>query len=210
MLWSVGTWQFQFNQIEATASKSAKNRLRHRLRNCLRQPESASTRTYCTSAARKATFSPFTWGKDRPPDYLSTNGKRKIRTRARVEAIRRLWSEGQEVVRIIDSLHDHEPFKREGALINHWGLLKDGTGILTNKQRYAPAHSVDGVELRKYAQHGNNLPTDFRSRYLRLRLGPRNPVNRNSVYGKICAVIEQNPGISGEELVGLLSPRRAS
>jgi len=29
-VWFVGAWQFQLNQIEATASKCAKNRLRHR------------------------------------------------------------------------------------------------------------------------------------------------------------------------------------
>jgi hypothetical protein len=29
-VWFVGAWQFQLNQIEATASKSAKTTLRHR------------------------------------------------------------------------------------------------------------------------------------------------------------------------------------
>ena len=123
---------------------------------------------------------------------------------ARIEAIRRLWREGREVVRVIDSLHDREPWEREEALINQWGLLKDGTGILTNEQRYAPAHSINGVELRKYARHGNNLPPNFHSRHLRLGLGARRPRNPNSVYGKICAVIQQHPGVTGEELVELL------
>jgi hypothetical protein len=125
-------------------------------------------------------------------------------TSLKIETIRRIWNEGGEILRSIDSLHDREPWEREESLINQWGLVKDGSGSLTNEQRYAPTFAVDGVELRKYAQHGNSLPPNFRARHLRLRIGSRRPGSPSSVYGKICAALEQHPGINGEQLVELL------
>jgi len=124
---------------------------------------------------------------------------------SKLEVIRGLWAKGLDIVRIIDSFHDREPWDREEALINQWGLLKDGTGLLVNEQRYARACTAEGgAELRKYAHHGNELPPNFRSRCRRLRSGPRRPANPDSVYGKICAVLDENPGTVGAELVELL------
>jgi len=41
-------------------------------------------------------------------------------------------------------------------------------------------------------------------RDVRLMAGPREPRSRKSVFGKIFSVLEENPGVTGEELVGLL------
>ncbi len=121
----------------------------------------------------------------------------------KVEKIRKIWSVGGQVVRVIDGFFEQEPWPREGELINQFGLVKDGSGILLNEQRYAPSHLKNGIELRKYAEVGNDLPSNFIRRFTRLMTGTRTP-NSASVYGKICNVLAQYPGVTGEELVKLL------
>lgn len=132
------------------------------------------------------------------------------RSGAKVETIRSIWAKGGEVVRTIDSVHAFEPWDREEELINSIGRLADGTGPLTNAQTYAPSIKLDGIELRKYAADhaatgdANAIPAKFKLRYTRLMAGPREPLTRTSVFGKIYTVAEANPGVTGEELVGLL------
>ena len=70
---------------------------------------------------------------------------------AKVDAIRAIWDRRGEVVRFIDGFYDHEPWNEEQILIARFGLLKDGSGILTNDNQYADSHIEDGVELRKFA-----------------------------------------------------------
>lgn len=120
---------------------------------------------------------------------------------SKIEAIREIWNQGDEVLRIIDSFHEQDPWRREQELISQFGLAKNGTGVLTNEQAYSESSILDGVELRKYANDGNDLPSNFLRRDTRLTLGPRRPTNPNSVYGKICSFLEQHPGITGAELV---------
>ena len=120
---------------------------------------------------------------------------------SKIEAIREIWNLGGEVLRIIDSFHENDPWGREQELINQFGLSKNGTGILTNEQAYSESSILDGVELRKYVTDGNDLPSNFIKRDTRLMLGPRRPTNPNSVYGKICSILEQYPGITGADLV---------
>ena len=122
----------------------------------------------------------------------------------KLHQIRALWRSGRDVVRVLDGIYESEPWQREEELINDFGLLKDGTGILTNEQRYARSHVVGGSELRKYASDGNELPQNFIRRNTRLKVGPEIPSSRTSVYGKICAVLESHPGVTGAELVELL------
>jgi hypothetical protein len=128
----------------------------------------------------------------------------KTSTGRKSEEIRRIWDSNQEVVRVIDGFFEQEPWRREEELINRFGLVKDGTGILMNEQRYSPSRVQDGVELRKYAREGNNLPANFIHRETRLIVGPCIPKSDASVYGKICKALERNPGATGEELVELL------
>jgi hypothetical protein len=130
--------------------------------------------------------------------------KRPYSIGAKVEKIRRIWDAGGEVIRVIDGFFPWEPWEREEELINLYGLIKDGTGILANEQRYSPSHVRDGVELRKYADEGNELPSNFIRRGVRLQIGPRSPSSPTSVYGKICSVLTKNPGVTGAELVELL------
>ena len=132
------------------------------------------------------------------------------RTGAKVEMIRSIWAKGGEVVRTIDSVHGAEPCDREEELINYIGRLAEG-GPLTNAQTYAPSVKLNGIELRKYAaaheasRDANAIPAKFKLRYARLMAGPREPLSRTSVFGKIYTVTEANPGVTGEELIGLLS-----
>jgi len=133
------------------------------------------------------------------------------RTGAKVETIRSIWAAGDEVVRTIDSVHSVEPWDREEALINSIGRLADGSGPLTNAQTYAPSLKLNGIELRKYvADHAatgdaNAIPAKFKLRHTRLMAGPREPLSRASVFGKIYTVVEANPGVTGEELISLLA-----
>jgi hypothetical protein len=132
------------------------------------------------------------------------------RSSAKIDAIRAIWATGREVVRTIDSVHTREPWDREEELINSIGRLSEGTGPLTNAQVYTRSQKVDGVELRKYATDYaatgdvNAIPPWYRLRNVRLMAGPRPPRSRKSVPGKIYAVIEKNPGVTGEELITLL------
>ncbi|AWJ87760.1 hypothetical protein TSH58p_30065 (plasmid) [Azospirillum sp. TSH58] len=132
------------------------------------------------------------------------------RTGPKVEAIRAIWAAGGDVVRTIDSVHAHEPWAREEALINAIGRLADGRGPLTNAQVYAPSAVLGGVELRKYADEhlaagdANAIPAKFKLRHVRLMAGPVEPKSRTSVFGKIYTVLEANPGVTGEALITLL------
>jgi hypothetical protein len=123
---------------------------------------------------------------------------------AKARAIRDIQAAGRDVVRYIDGLFDATPWHREQELISRFGLVKSGTGSLTNEQEYAGSFHADGVELRKYATEGNAFPSNFLKRNTRLRVGPNVPRNPRSVYGKICAVLESNPRVTGAELVELL------
>jgi hypothetical protein len=122
----------------------------------------------------------------------------------KLRTIRGIWASGCQVLRYLDGVFAETPWRREQELIAQFGLLKDGTGVLTNEQRYSPSFVVAGVELRKYAPDGNELPSNFVRRDCRLLAGPRKPKNPASVYGKIYAVLEKNPKVTGAELVELL------
>lgn len=122
----------------------------------------------------------------------------------KVIAIRGIQAEGQEVVRYVDAIFETSPWHREQELIAQFGLVKSGTGSLTNEQEYAGSFKVEGVELRKYALDGNALPANFLKRDVGLRAGPETPLNPLSVYGKICGVLRLHPGVTGAELVDLL------
>ena len=132
------------------------------------------------------------------------------RSGAKVEMIRSIWANGGEVVRTIDSVHMVEPWDREEELINSIGRLAEGAGPLTNAQTYAPSLKLNGIELRKYAADhavsgdANAIPAKFKLRHTRLMAGPREPLSRTSVFGKIYTVAEANPGVTGEGLIGLL------
>jgi len=56
---------------------------------------------------------------------------------AKALAIRDIQADGQDVVRYIDGLFDASPWHREQELIAQFGLVKAGTGSLTNEQEYA-------------------------------------------------------------------------
>lgn len=133
------------------------------------------------------------------------------RSSAKIETIRSIWSKGGEVVRTIDSVHAIEPWDREEQLINSIGRRAEGAGPLTNAQTYAPSTKLNGVELRKYAADhaasgdANSIPIKFKLRRTRLMAGPREPLSRTSVFGKIYTVAEANPGVTGEDLISLLS-----
>lgn len=133
------------------------------------------------------------------------------RSNAKIEMIRSIWAKGGEVVRTIDSVHAAEPWGREEELINSIGRLAEGTGPLTNAQTYAPSLKLNGVELRKYAADhegsgdANAIPEKFKLRHTPLMAGPREPLSRTSVFGKIYTVAEANPGVTGEDLIRLLS-----
>jgi hypothetical protein len=133
-----------------------------------------------------------------------TEASETARSSRKLDQIRALWKEGREVIRVLDSTYQSEPWQREEELINEFGLLKDGTGVLTNEQRYAESRLTNGVELRKYAFDGNELPKNFIRRDTRLKVGPEVPKSTTSVYGKICAVLIRHPGVTGAELVELL------
>ncbi|SEQ52273.1 hypothetical protein SAMN05421693_1451 [Ectothiorhodospira magna] len=126
----------------------------------------------------------------------------------KVEAIRNIWSQGGEVLHTIDGWHDNEPWVREAELIEAIGQIKHGTGPLTNAQDYSPSHVVAGVEVRKYkdvqGEDVNGIPETFKLKDVRLMAGPREPKTRRSVFGKIYTALEENPGVTGSELVSIL------
>lgn len=126
----------------------------------------------------------------------------------KVETIRGIWACGEEVLHTIDRLYDQEPWDREAELLLAFGQLKYGTGPLTNAQDYARSHSVNGVEVRKYrdvqGDDVNRIPEAFKLKNVRLMAGPRQPRTRGSVFGKIYTALEENPGVTGRELVSIL------
>jgi len=127
----------------------------------------------------------------------------------KVEAIREIWQQAGEVIHTIDAFHDVEPWDREEELIRTIGQVKHGTGPLTNEQDYAPSVKIGGTEVRKYAADHvddvNNIPAKFKLGRVRLAAGPNMPKSRKSVFGKIYSVLEEHPGVTGEQLVRLLS-----
>lgn len=132
------------------------------------------------------------------------------RSSAKVEAIRSIWEKGQQIIRTIDSVHSQEPWDREEELINNIGRLAEGRGPLTNDQTYSRSTKINGVELRKYAaDHMDSgdetaISEKFKLKEVRLVVSSIEPKSRKSVFGKIYTVLEDNPGVTGEELVHLL------
>jgi hypothetical protein len=126
----------------------------------------------------------------------------------KVKTIRDIWANGGAVLHTVDRLYDREPWDREAELILSIGQQKHGTGPLTNAQDYAASHSVGGVEVRKYrdvqGDDVNRIPENFKLMDVCLMAGPREPRTRTSVFGKIYTVLEENPGVTGRELVHLL------
>lgn len=126
---------------------------------------------------------------------------------AKVAAIRAAWHEGREVVRTIDSFHPLDPWHREAELVDAIGLLKDGTGPLTNEQRPPLSRTIGGVEVRKYADRQRvaggprTIPDDFRLAETTLIVGPEAQRGRTSVAGTIYGIVEREPGISGSGVV---------
>jgi hypothetical protein len=130
---------------------------------------------------------------------------------AKIDTILAIWASGGEVVRTIDSFHAQEPWIREAELIHEIGRLAEGQGSLTNPQTYSPSHTVEGVELRKYAAEQMSaggvdaIPAKFKLRETRLQAGPNAPRSLDSVMGKVYSTARDNPGVTGEELVYLLA-----
>lgn len=118
--------------------------------------------------------------------------------------IKDLHDIGLEVLKFIDGFYDFEPWNQEQSLIEQFGCLYNNTGILTNRNSYSPSMKEEEVELRKYAAEGNQIPSNFLKKKIRLMVGPNKPNNSKSVYGKIYSILEKNPGVTGEELVYLL------
>jgi len=125
---------------------------------------------------------------------------------AKCKRIRELLGSGGALVYQIDSWHDTTPWHREEELIRE--LEREHQ--LTNAQRYAPASEVGGVVLRKYSAayaEGADvraMPSDFPYANIKLQVGPNRPASKTSVFGRIYLVLEQNPGITGAELIDLL------
>ena len=128
----------------------------------------------------------------------------------KVKMIKDIWSAGGNILYTIDSWHEQVPWHREEELINWIGRVKDGNGSLTNEQTYSESLKIDGVEVRKYAEEHmksgtpNAIPEKFKLLDTRLMVGSNKPKSNKSVFGKIYAVLENHPGVTGEELVELL------
>jgi hypothetical protein len=125
---------------------------------------------------------------------------------AKCERIRDITQEGNEIDYEIDSFHDETPWHREEEVIRNLSNAYQ----LTNSQRYTPATETDGVVLRKYArvyEDGTDvsaIPPDFPFTNMRLTIGPNRPGPRAKVYGRIHAILESNPGITGAALIARL------
>ena len=125
---------------------------------------------------------------------------------AKCERIRDITEEGNEIDYEIDSFHDETPWHREEEVIRNLSNAYQ----LTNSQRYTPATETDGVVLRKYArvyEDGTDvsaIPPDFPFTNIRLAIGPNRPGPRAKVYGRIHAILESNPGITGAALIARL------
>lgn len=128
----------------------------------------------------------------------------------KLDAIRHIWRDGGEVIRTVEGVYPFDPWNREEALINQIGRLADGSGSLTNDQKYAPSVIEDGVELRKYAAEQraaggvHEIPAKFKYHETRLTFGPVVPKSRGTVFGKIYSAVEASPGITGRDLIYLL------
>lgn len=128
----------------------------------------------------------------------------------KVQTIKKIWKSGGAIVYTIDSWHESEPWHREEELINLIGRIKDANGSLTNEQTYSGSLKIGGVEVRKYANihlesgSTDTIPEKFKLLNTRLMAGPNKPKSPESVFGKIYAVLECNPGVTGKELVSLL------
>lgn len=125
---------------------------------------------------------------------------------AKCARIRQILNSGGEIDYRIDSWHDSTPWHREEELIREI----EQKHALTNNQRYAPAAEVDGVVLRKYADvyaDGTDvraIPANFPYTNTRLTVGAKRPASITNVFGRIYAVLEANPGITGAKLIALL------
>lgn len=130
------------------------------------------------------------------------------RDNLKAETIREIWADGGDVLHTVDRLFEQEPWDREAELILAIGQQKHATGPLTNAQDYAPSYTVGGVEVRKYrmvqGEDVNRIPDSFKLMDIRLMAGPHEPKTRKSVFGKIYTVLEENPGVTGRQLVSLL------
>jgi hypothetical protein len=126
----------------------------------------------------------------------------------KAQVIAAILDEGKTVLHCIDGFFDKQPWDREEYLIRTIGQVKHGTGPLTNEQDYAPSYKLNGIELRKYAttdvKDADTIPPGFDLRSVRLTTGSVEPKSRRSVHGKIYSVVEEHPGVTGEELVALL------
>ncbi|WP_137751683.1 GIY-YIG nuclease family protein [Sphingopyxis sp. L1A2A] len=128
-------------------------------------------------------------------------------TGRKVTAIRAIWAAGGEVARTIDSFDQTDLWHREAELVNAIGLLKDGTGTLTNEQRPPMSFTIDGIEVRKYSHRQSAaggprcIPSDFRLANTALVPGPNTQQSRTSVAGVIYSLVENEPGITGREVV---------
>ena len=125
---------------------------------------------------------------------------------AKCQRIRAIIRNGDEIDYEIDSFHAATPWHREQELIR----ILSKTHQLTNAQSYAPMTEIDGVVLRKYAHvydDGSDvsaIPPDFPYTNTRLAIGPNRPGPRAKVYGRIHAILEAKPGITGARLIARL------
>ena len=128
---------------------------------------------------------------------------------AKVHVLRAIAAARRDVVRQIEGFYEREPWGREEALINDIGRLADGKGPLTNDQDYARSVKIEGVELRKYAAEHvatsdlSAVPASFKLASTRLQVGPHTPRSSTSVFGKLFALLERNPGVTGAEFLSL-------
>ena len=125
---------------------------------------------------------------------------------AKCQRIRAIIQNGDAIDYEIDSFHAATPWHREQELIQNLSKAHR----LTNAQSYAPATETDGVVLRKYADVYDGgaavsaIPPDFPYTNTRLSIGPNRPGPRAKVYGRIHAILEAKPGITGAALIARL------
>lgn len=124
---------------------------------------------------------------------------------AKYDAIRQIEASGQAVLHVIYSVADTPLLHREQELIARIGLAKHGAGPLTNEQTYDDAKAVDGRVMRKYAKNGRAdpllIPASFKVRHKKLVPGTNRPATATSVHGRLLALLQQSPGLTGEELL---------
>ncbi len=127
----------------------------------------------------------------------------------KLDTIRHILRSGKNVIHTIDAFFDFEPWNREESLITTIGQIKHGTGPLTNDQDYSSSYKVNGIEVRKYKDDHLNDPRSMPKSFdklkdVRLAAGTIKPKSEKSVFGKIYAMLEKNPGVTGSQLVKLL------